>query len=1056
MRKFVRAAGALALAAAALFYAAPAMAQGVTTASVRGRITDSTGAAVVGATIQLTNTSTGQQFQTQSRNDGRYNLENVPVGGPYTLTVKAIGFQPATRSGFRLSLGQVLDLPILLTTAKVTLAQITVSAVRQNPLTSPDRTGAQTFVSDSQIARYPLYNRNFTDILGSVPQASGTSINGQNNRFNNIEIDGGVNNDLFGLAASGTPGGQSGARPISVEAIREFQVQIAPFDVRQGGFTGGLVNAITKSGTNEFHGSLFGYFENQSLVGKDTAGVPTSDFRNIQYGFTLSGPIVRDKVQFFIAGDLRSYTAPFGGQSIGTDTTNGADSVGIGIRRSTALRIQQIIQNTYGFNPGGPDAPNLGNPDHNLFAKVTAQLGVNSQLEVSNNYVDASQDNLIHSPSINLFSAGSVAYGYELSNSGYGIANTTNSTRIKWNASFGSQFTNELLLSYQTVRDKRSLANNVPLLLVQGDRPGQYVGAGADRYSQGNFLNQNIAEVTDNFSIAVGRHLFTIGTHNEFISFDNGFFQASEGIYAFSDTTALKNNAPTYFQRAIDLSGGHAGEANWSVRQLGGYVQDQFSAARGLSITAGVRIDVPLLDHPIANPTLLADLGYNTTKFPSGNPLLSPRLGFNWDVSGDASTVIRGGVGLFAGRPPYVWLSNAFTNTGLGSGILVCTGANAPQYTPVLANVPTQCADGTTIGSVGSAGAVVFDPSFKFPRAAKLALGVDRNLGWGVIGTVDFLYTKWVDQMYINDANLQPTGATASGEGGRVMYGTIDPANGRSTPNRITSDFREVLVHTNKSSDRSYSITAQLAKHFADGVEFDAAYTYSNAKDLMSLTSSIASSNFKYNALDGTLANRNLANSDFNVPNSIKVSGSVNIPFGIALSLVYSGQTGSDFTYMVSGDVNGDGWSTNDAVYVPKTQTDITLQNPSDWTALNDYITNEPCLQKARGTILPRNSCHNSWVSFLDMRLAKSIPTVNGQNVTVTVGVFNVLNLLNKNWGLVRQTSSFDTQNLLRAVGYDVANQRAIYTLSLPVKNYYSPYSTASRWKIQLGLKYSM
>src|SRR3989441_4425142 len=503
---------------AVVFSAGTVTAQGVTSAAVAGRVTDEAGAPVATALVTLTNASTGQRYSRRAADDGRYNFENVAVGGPYTLQTRALGFETSRSTPFQLALGQRFLVDVSLKRAAVEVEAVTVTG-ENDPLVSRSRTGAQTYVSDSSIHRLPSLSRNFTEFVQTVPQVTafggpgsgnGPIIGGQNNRFNNIQIDGGVNNDVFGLASSGTPGGQANAHPISIEAVREYQVLIAPFDIRQGSFAGGLINAVTKSGTNVFHGSAWGYLQNQNFVGDDTAGGKATDFTQSQYGGSLSGPLYKDRGHFFLSGDLQHREAPFSGQQIGADPTGGLGSIRVGITQANADRVTQILINNYGFDPGTWRAPTQGNPDKNFFGKITAQLGTNNELEVSNNFVDANTDVLIR----NSTATGS-RDGYQLSNSGYNFRSKTNTARAKWTATLASRFANELLVGYQRIRDKRELPNRVPLIFVGGDRGGTSAAAGADRFSHANSLDQDIYEVTDNLTFARGSHLITLGTHNE-------------------------------------------------------------------------------------------------------------------------------------------------------------------------------------------------------------------------------------------------------------------------------------------------------------------------------------------------------------------------------------------------------------------------------------------------------------------------------------------------------------------------------------------------------------
>lgn len=689
-------------------------AQGVTSAAVQGVITKEGGAGVEAANVWLINSATGVRTTTTSRANGRYNFENVPPGGPYTIEVRAIGLERATKSGILLTLGQRYIADFEMKSQVVTLEEITVVATT-NPLINAGRTGAAQVISDTAIQRLPLLGRNFTSLLNTNPQVAttgggGITIAGQNNRFNNIQIDGGINNDVFGLAASGTPGGQAGAKPISLEALQEFQVLTAPFDVRRGNFSGGLVNAVTKSGTNRFSGSVFGYLQRQDLVGLDTANNRLANFSVKQYGFTFGGPIVKDRMHFFVSGDIQDRLSPF--------TGNEATIPATGITVATAERVTSIIRTKYGFDPGTFDSPVIERPDNNLFGKLTYQVSSNHLAELSHNYVNAGDDN---------FNRGSRTRtdrdGWQLSNSGYRFESKTNSTRFKLTSSLGSS-SNELLVSYQTVRDQRRVANRVPLLLVQGDVAGNYLAAGAEKFSQANSLDQNILEITDNFTFGVGNHQFTVGTHNEFFSFRNVFFPGSLGVWTFASADALDAGTPNRYELSFGTTTRPEGPiADWSAVQIGGYLQDRWNVSDRVALTFGVRFDVPFHDSPVANQAFATAFpGWRTDAFPSGNVAVAPRFGFNWDVWGSGQTVVRGGVGLFSGRPPYVWLSNAFTNTGQEQFTLVCTGNVVPTFTLNIDNLPRTCLNQPP-GTPPAQTINVFDQDFRSQQSLRYAFG---------------------------------------------------------------------------------------------------------------------------------------------------------------------------------------------------------------------------------------------------------------------------------------------------------------------------------------------
>ena len=1037
-------------------------AQGITSAAVQGRITSSTRGSVENAIVVLINTSNGARQQTTSKTGGRYNFENATPGGPYTIEVRAIGFQAATKTGIMLTLGQRYIQDFELAQQVVTLEELTVVAAT-NPLINSGRTGPAQTVTDTAIQRLPLLGRNFTDLLRTSPQVlSGSSVGGQNSKFNTILVDGGANNDVFGVSA--TPGSSAGAKLISLEAVQEFQILIAPFDVRQGSFSGGLVNSITKSGTNEFHGSAFSYFQRPELVGADTGRnklTPQQEFDTKQYGGTFGGPIIPNKLHFFGSADVQSSQRPF----FGLEATEPATGIPVAL----AERVQQILRDKYGFDPGGVEAPgNLDSPDKNLFGKLTWQVGGSTQLETSYSYVRAFND--VFSRSISSMNQ-PTRDGWQLSNSGYRIGNTNKTLRTKLTTLIGGGNL-EVLLGYFRNRDARELPNKAPLIMVHGALPNLYLGAGGERFSHGNELDQDVYEATANFTFSMGRnHQITVGTHNEFFSFRNLFAQNRYGTWSFASADSLEAGLPRYYEALLEARPGGF-TADFSVKQLGGYIQDAWQPNDRLTVTAGLRMDVPRFnDTPTqnTNPALTDTLGINTGEFPSGNINWSPRLGFNWDPSGNGNTIVRGGVGLFSGRPPYVWMSNAFTGTGLEQVSITCsriTGvgaqANIPTFTVDVDNLPRACAGGAEVAPP-AATVSFFDKDFKFQQALKYALGLDQRLPGGLVLTFDWLYTTNRNQMYQTDDNVRLGQVNREG---RQLYGTPTAQTLATTLTRLrqVNGVTNVIHHSNRSGDRSWLATFQMQKSFAGGLFFSAAYTRAKSEDLMSLTSSIAFSNLQNTPLDGTLDNRNLRLSGFDVPHKISLSGSANLPFGLQASAVYTARAGTPYAYVTTNDVNGDGIATNDLIYVPLDQSDISIagsNQQADWDRLNAFIVSEPCLREQRGRIMERTSCRNPWQKFLDVRLTKVVPTVSGQSLQLTADIFNFLNLVNKDWGINRETVFFQQLGLLTGSTYNTnntatqADDRWNYTVPSTLPALRRANVNNSRWRMQVGAKYT-
>ncbi len=1040
-------------------------AQGVTTAAVSGTVTQESGAGVEGAMITVTNRATGAKLQSSTQANGRFSLENVPVGGPYTIEARGIGFEPSRRDNVMLSLGQRFIANFTLRQQVVELQEIAVNAETGDPVMNTAKTGVGQSIGDTVINRLPILGRNFQDLVATTPQVAsigaGVSAAGQNNRFNSIQIDGGVNNDLFGLGATGAPGGQTSAKAISLEAVKEFQVLIAPYDVRQGNFAGGLLNAVTQSGSNKFGGSVFGYLQNQDLVGTDVNGEKAADFKVLQYGGTLSGAIIKDKLQYFAAADIQQRTTPFDGITLEESGAN------IGDAQRMIDHLDALGADQWG---GAGDAGGfvIENPNPTFFGKLSWAPAANHNVSLSYNNVEASVDVISRRQNGD----------WQLTSGAYSIENNTNTLRLIWSAVFGGKYSNEFISGYQTIRDSRPPNSTYPTIIVGSGTTGTRLVAGAERFSQDNSLDQDVFELTDNLTVGLGDHRLTVGTHNEFFGFNNHFFPQSIGQWTFANIDSFENNAAVRFDRALPLTPGGP-VSDFSVNQWGLYAQDQFNLGT-LALTVGLRWDNPIFpDSPTFNPTLdsLTSDGalwtggtINTSVMPSGNATWSPRIGFNWDVDGSGMTIVRGGVGYFGGRPAYVWMSNAYVNTGVTQTQLTCRNDNSnpddnvPGFSLDPSLQPTTCA-----GTAGVTPPIptinYFDPDFKFEQNMKLSLGIDRRLPWGIIGTLDFLYTKSKNTLYIQDNNLQgvvdeSTLTYATGEGNRARYGVNSLSSGSATPRKQTAAFGNVLEHLNKSEDHAFSGTIQLQKRFSNGVEFNGGYTYSNAQDVMSLTSSIAFSNYGFATLNGLLNDRELTTSAFDRPHRVVLSGTVNLPADFAFSLIYSGVSGNPFGYVINGDANADGVGGtnrefNDMFYIPRDRDDITMYGTTpaaSYDSLANFINSQACLRNQRGQIMERNSCRNPWINRLDARLQKAVPTFNGQMMILSLDVFNLLNMIDSDWGLVKSTSVFEGQSMVRLRGWDPLYDRGIYSIALPTLNRVDPNSSV--WRIQLGGKY--
>lgn len=1017
-------------------------AQAVTTAALYGVVRGADSGGIADVVVTVSNTADGGRWRTTTRVDGRYAFEYLSVGGPYAIEARAIGFRPAGEIGVTLSLGERRRADIALASAVIQLAELTVQA--PDARLSASRTGPGQTFTGAQALALPLDHRDFSQLVLLSPQAvvsrdTGISIAGQPDRLNGLQIDGASAVDLggiHGISGFGTPGASSRIRVLPIEAIKDLQVLTAPFDVRYSGFAGGLVNAVTRSGANRWEGSVSSYFQNQSLTGKDSAGNRAEEFSTKELAITLGGPIIRDRAAFFLDVGLQRFVGARD-VSVGTDTTGGADSLG-GVARGDLVRFRDILRDTYKVDPGFFGAAAPLNPAANALAKVTVWPALNQRLEFSHNHAEGT-------------STGALG-PFELSSHRGVEPATFNDSRATWIVGRG-RLANELTLARVAATQRCAPGAPFPEINATVGPDFQSLTAGAG--CPGRFANQTTWELTENASWVMGTHHPTLGTHEENIHLNGSRrVRLPAGLWEFSSLDSLEAGQPFSYVRDFAAPSQPDGPvSNFTVRQAGLYGQDQWTPWPGFVLTAGLRFDVPFLPRkPAQNPALSA-FGINTAVTPSGHVLWSPRLGFNYDVGGQGRTFLRGGMGLFSGRPMFLYFSNVFETTGLDWLRAACGPDEVPPFTIDPARQPTSCVNSSPFVFEVN----YFDPSFRFPRNLRLSLGSDLLLPWGMVGTVDLLYIRGVSQFDMTDVNLQPPTTIAAGEGGRLLYGSFDEF-GTASPNRRIPGFGTVAQIRNSSGDRSISASAQVEKRFAGGTDLILAYTYTDARDRMSPDCFNVTCNLDFTPLDGTLDDRTLTTSNFSVAHKITLGVVAEAPLHIRVGLFYNGSSGRPYTYMIHGDANADGLELrdigNDIIYVPKDSADITLDDPGQWPGLDSLIRAQACLSSQRGRIMRRNSCRGGWTTLLNARFSKVFPVRQGHSIELISDVFNVLNLFDRNWGVQRTTPSFlGDPEVIELVGYDQANQRGMYDAP-PIDRRVRD-DGATRWRMQLGARYT-
>jgi hypothetical protein len=1059
-------------------------AQGTTSGSIEGLITDASGEPLPGANVVAIHQPTGTRYGSATRANGRYTIKSVRVGGPYEIQVSFVGYNPKKKELTSVELGQTVEVDFTLEEGEMSLDEIAVTA-QADPTFNRNRTGAKTNIGQEQINQTPTLTRSLGDFTRLTPQATGGgSFSGANNRYNNLLVDGATLNDVFGLG-EGTPGSQAGvSSPISIDAIQEFNVDIAPFEVTNNNFTGGQINAITKSGTNEYSGSAYFQTRNEAFVGNyitedGNVSEDVSTFDEQYLGLTLGGPIVEDKAFFFVNAEFKRETAPLTGGILGSGQDDAFD-----VAASTFDEVQSIAQNQYGYNPGTYGNTIDQSQDNNkILAKIDWNIAQDHKLTFRYNYVDATDEEGI----------GRGSSSYSFSNRQYNFNSTQNSFVAELNSSFGNNMDNTFRAVYTSIRDSRDVVAqrfpevnvSVPLQNQTGDFGGMLMGI--DRFSQANALDQDLIEITDNFNYIMGDHEFTFGTSNQIYQFRNLFVQDDFGTYEFrggNGRSAEENfeaGNPYSYNYSYLLPGGNRA-AEFGAIQLGAYVQDKWTVQNNLKLTFGLRADVPIMpDKPTANPDVAdAFPNFRTDRVASGNVLWSPRFGFNWaPETGEYTTQIRGGAGIFSGTPPFVWISNQYSNTGADYGRVDVNDFDVNLgdgfFSPDPDNQPTPGGN-NNLPSVATTEVNLITEDFKYPQAAKFNLAVDQDLPYGITATLEGVYSKSINAVTYRNINLEQSGTSAYG---RPLYGDIffnsffGTASGN--PNRVDQRFTNALVLDNTDKGYNYSLTAELQKQFDWGLSIDLSYTRNRAESVNNGTSSRAISNWQFNENKDVNSPR-IGTADFERRHRILANLGYTFSwadrFRTTVSVILDARSGTPFSWIYNGNANGDTRFDNDLMYVPASADEVVLTS-GNWDELNSWISSEESLNEYRGEVVPRGTAREPWTNFLDLRINQEIETFAGQTLEITASMFNVLNFLNQEWGL-RESVSF---NNYRAVNFEqyvdqdfINNRGSQYNLGSddigkPVLNFspdnvtdeeiFNTNNLSSRWQMQIGLKYS-
>lgn len=1051
----------------------------VTTATLSGLVKDASSGPLSGATVTIEFPDAGIKQTLTTKGDGRFTLPNLRVGGPYRISVSHVGQDDVVKENILLELGQNNFVEITMATRSAELEAVTISTGIGSKIFDNKRTGASTNISNTALRNLPTISRSADDYLRLTPSASanynGLSFAGRNGQYNNFSVDGAVFNNPFGLDAP-TPGGQANAQPISLDALEQIQVNLAPYDVTQAGFTGAGVNSVTKSGNNKFYGTVYSFFRNQSLTGKKVEKnkqvVP--DLNHFQGGISLGGPIIKNKLFYFInfeteqrSDETTSYQAQNSSTAGKTNTSR--------VLESDLQAVSQILKTRFNYETGPYQGFTSKQKNYKWLAKLDWNINKVNALSFSYNGLDASLEKPAHPSAIRR--RGPDFTTLQFRNSGYEINNKLHSFSTELRSNFSSSYANKLRVVYTTFRDKREpFSTPFPVLnITKNGVP--YIIAGHEPFSINNRLNQDAFQLTNNFNIFLKNHTLTVGGSYELFKFGNSFNLTGYGpalfgdidIKTFLDSVPRGGNV-IFGAYPLDVDVNYANtrskvpEWTWyyvTVSQLSFYLQDEWSVNSRFRLTYGIRADKPnyfdaSYKSPNINPngsfsgtftegeptvpnndnlTLFDENGraitngvgkdLDNTRLPTRKFLFSPRVGFNWDVTGNKKVQLRGGTGLFTGRFPFVWIGNH-------------------------------------IGNPFSFFYNVTGKDFQWPQVWRTNIGSDFRIPAGTVFSVDVSYTKDVNAMMVRNYKLgTPTGTLNSGTGdSRKVY---LPAN---------QGAANAYVFTNTDVGYQFNVSVQAQQNFSNGFFAMAAYNYLIAKDASSISAEISSDAFDRNPILNNANEAKLSTSLYGNTHRFFLAGFKKFVYGngsrlaTTFSLFSSWTSGNRFAYVYGGDINNDGTASNDLLYVPTdAEIDRMVFTPfsdvlgnvqtvaAQRSAYKSFIAQDDYLSEKRGSYTEKYAGENPWVSQLDFRILQDLKlSATGKTIQLSLDFVNLGNLFNSNWGVRKYAT---TSGYFQPISVNYNNNSPTYTFDPSTRRTFiaSP-DLISRWQMQVGLRF--
>ena len=1022
-----------------------------TTSKITGTITEKTGEALFGANIIALHTPTGTISGTTAQSNGRYTLSNLRIGGPYTITISYVGFETQKITKVFLTLGKTTNIDAVLSDDTNMLDEIVISSGK-NTIFNNGRTGAQTSIRSKDLRTLPTISRSASDFTRLDPAASGGSFGGRNDQYNNFTLDGSIFNNPFGLDAA-TPGGQTASQPVSLDAIEQISVSTAPYDVTLSGFTGASVNAVTKSGTNAVSGTVYGFFRNQDFTGGKIKGenIFVPQLRQSQSGVSVGAPIIKDKLFIFVNFEEVKRTDL--GQSWLPNT--GSNSINESRVLKADLAEVQSALSGIGYNTGAYEGfTHDSNSSKGLF-KLDWNINKDNRVSFVYNFLNASRDLPAHPTALGFRGPSSQMLQFE--NTGYQINNNLKSFLVELNSTLDENITNKLQVGSTHFDDFRNPKSApMPAFRIQDGNGGNYIIAGHEPFSTHNKLDQKVFQITNNLNIAKGDHNYTVGFSFEKFEFDNSFnlgaygFGDSRGYVGafggdFADMDGFRTGISSglladAFAAAQNTFNNNNANDSWAlaetnVGQLAFYVQDDWNINDDFKFSYGVRFDKPLFfdsaqkaqevidgtpDYfpgiPYINPNSGQVQQLSNTQMPSNDWLVSPRLGFNYDVNGDSSIQLRGGTGLFTGRFPFVWLGNQIGN---------------PNFW-FQQNV---------------------DPDYKFPQVWRTSFGADVKLKDGTILTTDIAYTKDINGAHVQNWGLTPPTGTLQGVDSRAIYTDNDRVVG------AYGGQANAYVFTNSDKGRTLNASLKAQKTFGNGLYLMAAYNFLDSKDVNSIEAEITGDAFAFNPVLSNANSATLAHSKYGDRHRFIAVAAKSWNYGAnkewttTLSSFYELAQGGRFNYTYAGDINNDGSNLNDLIYIPTTSEigQMDFSTATDAGNLENFINQDDYLKGRRGQYAERYGALTPWRGKMDVKFIQNLKIKDNNSLEFSIDILNFGNLLNSDWGLVQQP------NAVQPIGVSIdAGGSPTYSFNSNLKETFVYNSTLiSRWQMQFGLRYS-